>query len=76
MDLTPLSTPTPFPFFISAVMTYQLDDLPGLSDTDSDIAYTTQYLDDHLNTEIFYVLLHGLYSHLGFYCSSPIYQHT
>ncbi len=57
-------------------MTYQLDDLPGLGGTDSDVTYINQYLDDHLNTEIFYALLHGLYSRLGFYCSSPICHHT
>ncbi len=57
-------------------MTYQLDDLPGLSGTGSDVTTINQYLDDTFNVEILYALLHGLYSRLGFYCPSPICHHT
>ncbi len=55
-------------------MTYQLDVLPDLGG--SDITVINQYLDDYLNTQIFYAVLHGLYSRLGLYCSSPICHHT
>ncbi|KAK0227591.1 hypothetical protein IW262DRAFT_1454732 [Armillaria fumosa] len=43
-------------------MTYQLDIPPDLGD--SDITAVNQYLDDHLNTQIFYALLHGVYTGL------------
>ncbi|KAK0493405.1 hypothetical protein EDD18DRAFT_1333775 [Armillaria luteobubalina] len=43
-------------------MTYQLDIPPDLGG--SDITAINQYLDDHLNTQIFYALLHGIYTGL------------
>ncbi|SJK96784.1 uncharacterized protein ARMOST_00030 [Armillaria ostoyae] len=41
-------------------MTYQLDIPPDLGG--SYVTTINQYLDDHLNTEIFYALLHGIYT--------------
>ncbi|KAK0465682.1 hypothetical protein IW261DRAFT_1613391 [Armillaria novae-zelandiae] len=41
-------------------MAYQVDIPPDLGD--SDITAINEYLDDHLNMQIFYALLHGIYT--------------